>query len=185
VSATLILVNGHPGAGKTTLARWLGAELRIPCLTKDLFKEALYERLPPRDREASRELGRAAYDLVFAAAEAVLAAGASVILEAPLHREFTQTRLDALKVERGVEVVQVLLSASPAVLESRYIARQSSDDRHDGHEVGFTVEELRATIAAPIDPPAVDATLEVDTTDFALIDPPLILAWMEERAALD
>ena len=37
----LIVVNGMAGAGKTTLARPLGAELGVPLVSKDALKEAL------------------------------------------------------------------------------------------------------------------------------------------------
>lgn len=182
--AALILVNGHPGSGKTTLARWLANELGVPCLSKDLFKETLYGRLPPADRDASRALGRAAYDLMYATADAVLASGTSVILEAPLHREFAQGQLDSMAAEHGATLLQLLLAADPEVLETRYLARQSSGDRHEGHDVGFTAEELRLTVATPIDAPEVAATFEIDTNDFGQVDRRSIVAWINERGAM-
>ncbi|WEG10272.1 AAA family ATPase [Microbacterium horticulturae] len=48
----LIVLNGTPGAGKTTLARPLAAELGVPVVSKDAIKEALSEavetKLPTR-----------------------------------------------------------------------------------------------------------------------------------------
>jgi predicted kinase len=36
----LVIVNGLPGSGKTTLARRLGAALEAPVVSKDALKEA-------------------------------------------------------------------------------------------------------------------------------------------------
>ncbi|WP_205787064.1 AAA family ATPase [Specibacter cremeus] len=40
MAETLILVNGLPGSGKTTLSRQLGSELGVPVVSKDDLKEA-------------------------------------------------------------------------------------------------------------------------------------------------
>lgn len=41
MAASLILVNGLPGSGKTTLSRQLGDMLQLPVISKDVLKEAL------------------------------------------------------------------------------------------------------------------------------------------------
>jgi hypothetical protein len=64
-----VLVGGWPGAGKTTLARALAAELRLACLSKDEVKEALMDRLgAPTTVDRSRELGSAAVAALLRAA---------------------------------------------------------------------------------------------------------------------
>jgi predicted kinase len=46
VAERVILVNGLPGSGKTTLARRLGAALGVPVVSKDAVKEALLTAVP-------------------------------------------------------------------------------------------------------------------------------------------
>ena len=46
MAKSLILINGLPGSGKTTLSRELGKALSLPVISKDHLKEALAEIAP-------------------------------------------------------------------------------------------------------------------------------------------
>jgi predicted kinase len=46
VADLVVMVNGLPGAGKTTLATRLGAALRVPVVSKDAVKDALAAAVP-------------------------------------------------------------------------------------------------------------------------------------------
>lgn len=67
-----VLVNGLPGSGKTTLARSLAHELRLPLLSTDVVKETLADAIgviPPDGRTArewSQILGIAAAETLWA-----------------------------------------------------------------------------------------------------------------------
>jgi predicted kinase len=54
--------------GKTTLARRLARDLRLPLLEKDVIKEALAETLDTPDRNASRQIGAASMRVMLALA---------------------------------------------------------------------------------------------------------------------
>jgi predicted kinase len=83
----LVVVTGAPGPGKTTVAQALAAELELPLVTKDDVKEALFDALGTGDREWSRRLGRAAYDVLFVMARRLLEAGTSCVLESNFSTE--------------------------------------------------------------------------------------------------
>jgi len=180
VGATLILVNGHSATGKTVLARWLGEQLGVAVTSKDFTKERLYDERLPVDREESRAYGQRAYELAYAEAERVLRSGVSVILEAPMQREYSQGQVEAIVEATGAGVVQVLLVADRATLEARYLERQQSEERHAGHDVGFTREWLAEAFVAPFPGLEIERTIEVDTSDFGAVDREAILARLLE-----
>ena len=50
----LLIVNGLPGSGKTTLSRELAPRLGLPLISKDDIKELLFDQLGWSDREHSK-----------------------------------------------------------------------------------------------------------------------------------
>ena len=73
--STIIIVTGRPAAGKSTLAKWLSQELKLPVVSKDNIREELFERLGWKDRKWAQELGKASVDMMFYFARAELAVG--------------------------------------------------------------------------------------------------------------
>ena len=69
MAASLILVNGLPGSGKTTLGRQLGGVLQLPVISKDVLKEALADTAG-RSVSGGR-LGQIASDTMWQLAAAV------------------------------------------------------------------------------------------------------------------
>lgn len=71
----LILITGHPCTGKTTLGKRLAEELNLPFVSKDDFKELLFDTLGWKDREWSKKLGTASYTILYHVAESILKTG--------------------------------------------------------------------------------------------------------------
>ena len=69
----LVIVNGPPASGKSTLARHLAREFRLALLEKDTVKERLYDTLGAGDLVHSQVLGHASIAVLLALAEQALA----------------------------------------------------------------------------------------------------------------
>src|SRR5919199_1492909 len=107
----VLVVTGAPASGKTTIGRALASRLGLPYLSKDLFKEALFDSLGWQDREWSRRVGSASMDLLFRTAAALLDAGRSVALESNFYAAWDTPRLRELGERHGCRFVQVVCYA--------------------------------------------------------------------------
>ena len=77
----LIIVNGLPGSGKTTLAKRLAQDLSLPVFSRDGIYETLYDALSGDADELTPLLGSASFSLLYYIIGSVLAAGQSLIIE--------------------------------------------------------------------------------------------------------
>ncbi len=163
----LIIVNGRPCTGKTTLASMLSRDLGIPLFSKDAIKEKLGEALGAGDRNTARRLGAAAIALMYQQAETVLTSGLPAMIESPLTPELAEGEIEELRSRTGCRVLQIFLRSDPSVILDRFRSRPREG-------VFFHEEELReleATVSAELKPVSVAGeTFIVDTTDFRAVD---------------
>jgi len=184
MSLVLIVVSGLPASGKTTMARWLSSELRLPLVCRDDVKERLFDSLGWSDRAWSKRLGRASWDLLYLFAETQLAAGCSCIVESNFSSTGDTRRIADLLDRVRARSVEIHCHAEGEVLVERYVARVSSGERHPGHVDDVTIDEQRERLLAATPSPLElgGRTLLVDTTDPARINYDWLLA--EVRSAL-
>src|SRR5207237_2160314 len=126
---TVLVITGPPASGKSTLGRRLANELRLPYLSKDLFKETLFDALGSSNRDWSRELGRASMALLYRAVAALLEAGQSVALESNFYAQWDTAPLRDLQQRFGCRLVQIVCTAEPETLVPRYELRARSGTR--------------------------------------------------------
>jgi predicted NBD/HSP70 family sugar kinase len=155
---TVILVNGIPASGKSTLARALAQHFSLPYLSLDGIKEPFMAQLDNVDRELNRRLGYAAYQAIW-----------SMVAQAPQRciyvidawygfqpRELLRQYLR----EAGVtQVLEVWNQISAKLAAERYAARLGQ--RSAGHPGAEYLPELRA-LAERAMPMAIGPVIRVD-----------------------
>jgi predicted kinase len=163
----VVYVSGAPGAGKTTLAGALAAELGYALIGKDIIKETLDDVLReavagprPPDLAWSRALGGASMELLWTLA----ALSPAVVIEANFrpHSTYERERLAAL----GGRPVEVHCACPPEVAAARYNAR----GRHPVHVLTTLPLSALAEYDQPVgigDLVTVDTTAPVDVAGVA------------------
>jgi predicted kinase len=156
---TLIVVSGAPGTGKSTIARELGAGLRLPVLSLDPIKEALADVLGLGDEDWSNRVGDAAAEVVFRLA--------ADFPDAVAEGWWRRARRDRAVTEFA-GAVEVFCHCDPALAAARSIARRQSG-RHPIHRdvinpAGVGAAAHIASLAATVTPLRLGGPLiEVDT----------------------
>lgn len=167
----LIIVNGLPASGKTTLAGKIADRLKLPLFAKDAIKERLYDAEDAIDRSSSRALGAAALKQIRETAETMLGSGQSLIVEANFDPAFSGPWIVGIEQRFSPVTAQVFLTADSATILDRYIDRANAGDRHPCHMDDVAVEELRERLKHPLQPLEIEGpTLTVDTTRFEDVD---------------
>lgn len=130
MSGRLVIVGGAPATGKTTLALELSAALGLPLIAKDDMKEALAATFATGDLTWSRQLGVAAYGVLYAVAERILVAKQGLILESNFRSGISDAPLRTLA--RLAPTVVIVCRIPDALRRQRFKAR-AGGGRHRVH----------------------------------------------------
>ena len=132
----LILISGLPATGKTTLGRKLSEYLKVPFLCRDDLKESLFDSLGYDDREWSRKIGGASFNLLYQLTEAMLKIGAPVIIETFFLVQIDRERFLNLKDKYNFLPIEINCKSRHSVRIERFKERNESGNRHPGQQSG-------------------------------------------------
>jgi predicted kinase len=168
----LVLVNGVPASGKSTVAEAISSAGNWPLLTLDTIKEAFFAHLGIGDRDYNRMLGRASYQAMFALA-ADFPPDMTVVMDAWFGFQPEDVLTGHLARAGISQALQVWCHAPAPEIGRRYLSRV--EQRSGGHLGADYVPELIA-LAERAKPLQGIATHSVDTT--APFDAQAFFAWI-------
>lgn len=180
VARMVVLVNGLPAAGKSTLAPGLAKALGLPLLSKDIIKEVHADVLgadPPTgltQREWNRNLGAAASRTMWA----VLGMSSPGAVLESSWRSDVRGLVEAGLRHAGVDhVAEVWCEAPVPLLRERFSRRWASS--HPIHGAAPDDDEW-AQMVAHAEPLGLGPVLRVDTT--VAVDLGLVVEWCRSNA---
>ena len=128
-----MLVTGHPGTGKTTLAKVLAQGLKLPLTSRDQFKETLLDILGWSTEAWANKLSVVSWTLLYQQIERLLEAGVDQIVESNFDPYYANDHWQRLRQYFPFRLVQIRCEASAEVLLARYRERIENGTRHPGH----------------------------------------------------
>lgn len=144
----LYVVTGPPASGKTSVAEELAKALGVPYLSKDAFKEKLYESFGSGD-ELEARIDAAALSILFSVVESQLTEGVSVTAESNFDARSDVEPFRRLARDQNARIVQIHIGGEVDALVEKFARRAASGERHPGHgdEPG-DADELRSKLEA-------------------------------------
>jgi predicted kinase len=170
----LVVVTGPPASGKTSVAEELAKRLELPFVSKDTFKERLYEHFGSGE-ELEERIDAAALAIVFSVAESQLRAGVSVAIESNFDADSDVGPIRQVAETTGAGVVQVHVGGDVDGLVETFARRAAEGRRHPGHrDDPADADELRAKLEAghwrPLDLPGVLVRADMHETEAAIVE---------------
>jgi predicted kinase len=177
----VVLVNGLPAAGKSTLAPELASAFGLPLFGKDVIKEAHADVLgadpPPglTQREWNGRLGRPASETMWAL---LGSSTPGAVLESSWRADVRGLVDAGLKRAGFAEAAEIWCEAPPPLLRERFTRRRASS--HPIHGAGLGDEEW-ASMVRHAEPLGFGPVLRLDTS--GNVDLAAVVEWCRAHAS--
>lgn len=163
----LIIVNGPPASGKTTIAERLSADLHLPMFNKDSIKELLSDSMAITSVQGSRRFEDPSFALLFHISKTLLTNKFSVIIEGNFRPSEDIQAFGKHLGDVGITIVEILCKAPGEILIERFQNRL--EQRHIIHPRIMPVRFVRILRQNHFNSLNIGEVLEVDTSDFSKV----------------
>lgn len=182
----LVLINGAPGSGKTTLAHQIAEATSLPVVSRDSVRAGLAETFGDSHDSGRRSINQRVVSTTWGIVEDLLSQGVSVISEQSCVRGLSEQ--DPQPLTGMARTVVVHCRTSPEVAKQRFIARSLRYSRQPTFGAGASphIERMDQgtfdwSAYGPLD---LDVpTLLVDTTDGWMSDLESIIAFAQHSSS--
>jgi len=165
---TLVIITGHPGSGKTSIAKRLSERHHVVMVSKDALKERIFDALGSNDKEWSLKVSAASHRIMDDITSQVLQSGHSIIIESNFKPEIDSERFKEIAEKCNAKCVQILCFADGDTLFERWNERIKNEERHEGHVEKVSLEQIRQDLSVPYLPLNLSAPLiTLNTSDFS------------------
>lgn len=167
----LILIQGLPATGKTSIGKEIATRLALPFLSKDSYKERIFDalNLENPDLAWSKKIGAVSFEVTYLVIEQLLSANVSCVVETAWIHKFAEPAISKILEKYNANLVQVFVTSDPEVRVKRFQERAQTD-RHPAHmdtnrlEQNTNESNNTADVSTPLNLPG--KLIEIDTTDF-------------------
>jgi len=174
-SPTLIIIHGLPATGKTTLGQAIADKLLYPFLSRDAFKERLFDSMNIENPDVawSGRLGAASFEMTYLAIEQLLSARISCISETCWTPKFAEPVFSKMITNYQPNIIQIFVKSDSNTRAERYKTRAKTN-RHQAHMDldRLKIQDNNSPGTSPINSPLnlPGLLIEIDTTDFSVVD---------------
>ena len=142
-----IIITGRPGSGKTTLAKKLGQQLRLPVISRDEIKEGYVNTYGLKHDQLPPDTNGVVSNLFFELVNQYLAGNVSIIIEAAFQHQVWQPRLS--KILELSSPFFIVCAIDSTVAAQRHLQRGLKDPSREFYHGDKSVAVYRETGLTP------------------------------------
>jgi predicted kinase len=175
----LILLQGRPAAGKTSIGKEIAKQLQMPFFSKDTVKETMFDAFGTSNGSSidwSQKIGAVSFEVTYAVIEEVLLSGNSCVVETAWIPSFAEEKIIKILESTSSKFIQVYCFCDEGIREKRFQLRANSD-RHPAHMDSLRIKEEKRSIEDKHPKLNIDGgAIDIDTTNFEQVNIPELVS---------